>query len=87
MQLIEESRISVTKLKAPGTSNDEDTNLLFEDDNLNFLRKEDAMGNSEFWHMRKSLLEDRRYFPRSVESKISISECSADEKGYTRWRD
>ncbi|CAJ2661542.1 unnamed protein product [Trifolium pratense] len=87
MKLINESWISLTEHKIPAEITEKYENLPFEDNELNRMWYEGIEKDGEFRDIRRALLDDKPCFPPSVQTKISISECSIDEKGCVRWRD
>lgn len=83
MKLINENWISMVH----ATENSNHIDCPFQEEELQKLWTEGVYADGEFRDIREAMLQEKRCFPPSVTAKISISECSIDDKGCIRWRD
>lgn len=59
----------------------------FGDEELKRFWSEGIKADGEYRDIREALRKDKRCFPPSVTSKISVAECLIDSNGHFRWRD
>ncbi|KAI0995604.1 Transposon Tf2-6 polyprotein [Podosphaera aphanis] len=85
-RLIEESLISALDDTPVDSWPNGSVNAPFEDKELNHLWNIGVQNDGEFRDIKAALEQDKRCFPPSVKTKISISECSLDTKGNVKWR-
>ena len=88
MQLINDSWITNTDI-SPNTSASHKTKYKspFDDEELTELWHKAIDSDGEYREIEQSIINDKRCFPPSIVSKLSISECTIGNDGFVRGDD